>query len=134
VNTHDLMIQFGKHKGKRWTRVPVSYLRWIINESTFQGREVLEIAKAELERRGSVLPEIEISGHAIDRASLRLRRIWHEDRKCDEGLYSWLHRVALEARDSCVKDEQGRFNHKGIRFVFEDGEEFPSLKTVMKVR
>ena len=29
IDTHDMRVEFGKHRGERWTRVPVSYLRWI---------------------------------------------------------------------------------------------------------
>ena len=53
------------------------------------------MAEAELERRGDTMPaEIEISNHAIDKASLRVRKAWHTDRQQDEGLYSWLVRIS----------------------------------------
>lgn len=32
VDTHNKVIVFGKHKGERWTRLPISYLKWIMNE------------------------------------------------------------------------------------------------------
>ena len=72
INPHGEIIGFGKHKGERFTRLPVSYLRWMINEKTRQH----EIAKAEFDRRGDTMPKVDLSGHAIDKASLRCLGIW----------------------------------------------------------
>jgi len=75
INTHNLEVNFGKYKGELWTRIPLSYLRWCVNEGA-----QAEIAKAELVRRGSSqLPTVEISNHAMDRATLRLRKWYTED-------------------------------------------------------
>ena len=125
------MVDFGKHKGERWTRIPLSYLRWLINERT----QYSDIAKAELERRGADLifkKEVELSGHAIDKASLRLRKRWHET-KIDEneGLFSWLERMAGEALTVSFNSEQTNIIYKGIKFAFMRGEIYPVLKTVM---
>lgn len=128
MNTHGLTIDFGKHKGELFTRLPVSYLRWMINTSTNQA----DIAKAEFERRGDTMPKVELSGHAIDNASLRVRKIWHETRNQDEGIYSWLQRVTLEAIEYGEKLPSGKIKYLGMKFVIAEGEEFPSLKTVMK--
>ena len=134
MNTHNLIVDFGKHNGERWTRVPVGYLIWLINQpEVIPGMEKnKEIAKAELERRGETIQSnLEISKHAIDKASLRCRKIWHQTAlNKDEGLYSWLKRVADEAiktRD----DKPERIKYLGIKFVFKWGNEFPILKTVM---
>ena len=32
IDTHNVIVEFGKHKGERWTRIPLSYLKWILNE------------------------------------------------------------------------------------------------------
>ena len=64
-NTHHWLMPNGRHKGKRITRVPVSYLKWMINAR----HQYEEYAQAELNRRGTVTPELEVSGHAIDAAS-----------------------------------------------------------------
>ncbi len=37
INTHHLTVGFGKHKGELWTRVPVSYLRWLVNSEPLNG-------------------------------------------------------------------------------------------------
>lgn len=131
VKTDGLVIEFGKHKGTPWTRLPVSYLKWMINEKHAQAH----IAQAELDRRGTRTPELDISGHAIDRASLKCLQIWHMTRQVDEGLHSWLARVAKTAIDSAeagdtLPDEEGRITYAGITFVFERDSEWPVLKTI----
>lgn len=131
INTHDLIVDFGKHKGERWTRVPLSYLKWAINEMP-ENDERHQIAKSELDRRGDTMPtDIEISNHAIDKASLRVRKAWHTDRGQDEGLYSWLVRICGEAQETAT-DQPERINIKGCKLVFIYGNHFPTLKTVMR--
>ena len=141
INTHNLIVDFGKHKGERWTRLPISYLKWLVNETKGEKKE---IAQAELDRRGTVLSyEVEISGHAVDSASLRCRKIWHEDSVENEGLHSWLHRISNEALEkvSIQKDtldvlrgegeSEMKLVHKGMKLVFVLGAIYPTLKTVM---
>lgn len=128
LNTHGVTISYGKHKGELITRLPASYLRWMVNENA----DMSEYAKAEIERRGHKLPEIELSGHAIDNASLRVRNIWHETSKSGEGLYSWLMRVTLEAIEQGQRLESGKIKYLGMKFVVVEGEEFPVLKTIMR--
>lgn len=134
MNTHGLIVTFGKHKGLPWTRVPASYLRWMVNEpETLPGfEEHKKIAQAELDRRGTkVHSECEISPHAIDRASLRVRRTWHETAlDKEEGLYSWLSRMASEALAS-VEGKPECIFYKGMKFVFKQGNQYPVLKSVM---
>lgn len=131
INTHGLIVTFGRHKDKPWTRVPISYLKWIRSESSFDP-EIIAIAKAEMERRGTPTPEVDISGHAIDRASLHCRKIWHEDRASDEGLYAWLCRITMEALDSGARLESGKIKWKGMKFVIIEDGEWPVLKTIMR--
>jgi len=127
MSTHGLIVEFGKHKGELYTRIPVSYLRWMVQ----CGHQESEIARAELERRGTTLPTVEISGHAIDTASLRVRKIWHETRAENEGLNSWLIRMCNEALEESEPDADNRVHYNGMRLVFESGE-WPVLKTVMR--
>ena len=132
-NTHNVLIEFGKHRGERWTRLPLSYLKWILNEMS-KDSEAWAMADAELERRGDTMPtEVEVSNHAIDKASLRVRRLWHEDRGENEGLYSWLVRISTEAL--ATKNKQGeqneRLNYKGCKLIFTYGNFYPTLKTVL---
>lgn len=129
MSTHGLTIGFGKHKGELFTRLPVAYLRWMVNEQTAQA----DIAAAELARRGTVLPDLEISGHAIDRASLRVRKVWHHDRADDEGLHAWLCRVSAEVLAAGPLPTDGKVKHPRLpmALVFEAGTHYPTLKTVI---
>jgi len=128
IDPHGKQIAFGKHKGELFTRLPVSYLKWMINNKT----QDWEIAKAEFDRRGDTMPVVELSGHAIDNASIRVRKTWHETKNDGEGLYSWLQRMTLEAIEKGEKLDSGKIKYKGMKFVIVEGEEFPTLKTIMR--
>lgn len=130
INTHGMICDFGRHKGTPYTRLPVSYLTWMVNSNHSR----VEIAKAELKRRGTVTPDLDVSGHAIDRASLLCRRTWHETRAKDEGLHAWLCRVAREALDAGNVNDKGRYEHLDIQFAFDAEGAWPVLKTVMPAK
>ena len=127
INTHGLICDFGRHKNFLYTRMPVSYLKWMVNS----GHRKADIAAAELKRRGTVTPDLDVSGHAIDRASLTCRKIWHETRGSDEGLHAWLVRMANEAMAKANIDDKGRYHHNGMMLAFENDGVWPVLKTVM---
>ena len=128
MNTHGVIVSFGKYKGELLTRVPVSYLKFMINTGTPQADSV----RAEFNRRGDTMPRIELTGHAIDNASIRARKIWISTRlNRGEGIYSWLQRISLEAIEEGEALESGQLKHRGMKFVIEQGAEFPVVKTVM---
>lgn len=115
----------GKHVGEPITRVPVGYLSWMVNS----GHTFAAQAEAELRRRGTVTPSLDVSGHAIDRASLRLLKKWQKTASKDEGIHAWLVRNAEAAwRYGAPASE---IEYAGIRFVFEVAGRWPVLKTVM---
>lgn len=121
ISTHNLIVDFGKHKGEPWTRLPKSYLRWLANETEGEKKE---LALAEMKRRGTnVTHEVELSGHSIDRAS-QITKEWEQ-----EGLYTWLERMAREALDTSDEDE---IFHKGYKLAFSRGDYYPVLKTIIK--
>ena len=121
-----MLVDFGKHKGTPWTRIPVGYVKWLANNNG----KYAEIARAELKRRGTVTPDMDVSGHAIDRASQNLIGKWADMRLPNEGLYSWLVRMATEARKA-GRQKGDRFYFGGMKFVFQEGEIYPVLTTVM---
>ena len=127
INTHHLTISTGRHKGERFTRLPVSYLKWMVNVHHHQA----DIALAELDRRGTTTPKLEVSGHAIDRASLRYRWLWHETAlNKEEGLHAWLVRIA----EKCLAESDGqteKIKFNKMKLVFEMDGCWPVLKTVM---
>lgn len=128
MDTHHKILQFGKHKGELWTRVPVSYLSWLANQESDD--EPVQMAREELERRGSNYPDIEVSGHAIDRASTQCHHLWKGTKNKGEGIHSWLTRMAGEAREHGQFDGS-KYRYKGMKFAFEEGRYYPALKTVM---
>lgn len=130
TETHGVMLSFGKHKGELLTRVPVSYLKWMMNEKDM-AENWQSLAKAEFERRGDTMPTVELTGHAIDNASLRVRKTWHRTSHEGEGLYSWLMRITLEALEKGERLENGKIKYLGMKLVIEPGVEFPVLKTIM---
>lgn len=127
INTHNMVCDFGRHAGVLYTRMPVGYLKWMVNSRHSRAA----VAEAELKRRGTVTPDLDVSGHAIDRASLSLRKTWHETARPDEGLHAWLCRVAREALEKNDVDVKGRYRHLGVKFAFEQDGVWPVLKTVM---
>lgn len=135
IDTHGLVLQSSfKYRGVLVTRVPVGYLRWMVNSDHPEA----PIAKAEMDRRGAHFPTIEISGHAMDRASLRLRAIWAHTQYQDEGLWSWLSRVGARAwADGEHQQDEGtiiKVTFAGMKIVFADGEECPTMVSIMPVK
>lgn len=132
LNTHDFMMPNGKHRGERITRIPLSYLKWMVNER----HSLADYAQAELGRRGVSLEGqgLDISGHAIDGASLRVRDTWHKTRGPDEGLHAWLLRLGQEALEKGTESEPGKRTWQGVVFVFETSGVWPVLKTVMRAK
>lgn len=121
----EFTLEGGKHAGEPLTRVPASYLRWMVNE----GHQYADFAEAELKRRGTAVPAVELTPHALDRASLRLLDVWQRTRFKKEGLHTWLGRMAeraLENRDA----GDGRYMHMGCIFIFSMIGRWPVLKSV----
>ena len=123
-------IEHGKHRGQLWTRLPLAYVRFLANSS--HGTQQA-IALAELERRG-VDPRndghgIEVTMHAIDRASQKLLHIWDERRKGDEGLATWLARSSLDALQK-GEFRNGRYEFEGVRYVIKEGYLEPVLASI----
>ena len=130
INTHGYMMTNGRHAGEPITRVPVGYLKWMVNAN----HKEATYARAELDRRGTTTPTIEASGHAIDRASQQCLDIWKSDTGQKQGLHSWLVMIAAEALQNGTRLESGKIRYRGMKFAFEEGSEWPVLKTVMRSR
>lgn len=131
IDTHGMVIDFGKHTGTLYTRVPVGYLFWMVNN----GHSRKDIAAAEIVRRGSVMPRCDISGHAIDRASLNCWDIWRATCNREdpgEGFHAWLVRMTEEAILIGKTDDNGRYIYNRMKLVIENGEHWPVLKTVIR--
>lgn len=116
---HTETIPFGKHRNTRWVNIPAGYLSWLANESKLWS----PIVQAELARRGtSIQYTVDIRGHAIDRASQRLWKLWLNTRKSkDEGLHSWLQRMFDEAVPSLKGSKPDVFVDRHIKFYVKWG-------------
>ena len=124
---HDFVMPFGRHKGVRLVHVPVSYLTWMVGA----GVNHATLAERELARRGTTIPTLDVSGHAIDRASLLCRSFWHEERvRTGCGIHAWLVKLAQEALDKGTKTEDGKIIHAGMKFTFQIDGKWPVLMTV----
>lgn len=137
IDPQDVVLDFGKHVGKHLTEVPHGYVRWMANERDLGSRAPPwnALAKAEYERRGLTLPTLELSMHAVNNASLRVRKRWHQTALSpEEGLYSWLRRVTAEAIERGERGPEGRIHYLNMTFVMEQGNEFPVLKTITPQR
>ena len=114
VDLSRYVLQFGKRwRGTRIQEVDQTYLSWMVGAKAGPW----EVAEAELERRGWHVPEVGLSGHAIDSASLRIRKQWHRDRKPTEGLHSWLCRVVPEAIEKGENPKPGLYRWKDVDFM-----------------
>lgn len=123
---NDKKMPSGRHKGELVTRVPVNYLMRTFNT---KGRN-WRIAGEELKRRGEPLPDIEISPHAINRASTNCGRVFRSTHRQGEGIHSWLGRIASEALKHGRKMDD-KVTYKGMKFCFTCDTKWPVLKTVM---
>jgi hypothetical protein len=124
---HKFVMPNGKHQGVRLVHVPVSYLKWMVNV----GHTYADHAEAEMKRRGTVTPDLDVSGHAIDRASLYCLKVWESTRKEKEGLHAWLVRVAQEALEK-GDEREGKVHYMGMKMVFLHEGKWPVLKTVIR--
>lgn len=127
---HHFTLKDGNFRGRRITSVPLSHLKWMVSN----GHEHAEHALAEMQRRGTPTPELDVTGHAIDRVSLQCLKIWRQDRQKDEGLHTWLARVATEALQlKAPAAAPERRKHKGLKFIFKFEGGWPVLLTVAKL-
>ncbi len=125
----------GKHSGELISRVPVGYLRWMVQNNHSQAAK----AEEELARRGLgvTAADVDVSSHAIDRASLRLLSHWAELSTYNEGLHSWLMRMAEEALDATGRAPGGpvppRVEYKGMCLTFAEGMACPVVATCWRL-
>ncbi|MBW7997490.1 MAG: hypothetical protein FVQ81_13130 [Candidatus Glassbacteria bacterium] len=77
------------------------------------------------------LEHVEVSAHAVDRASLRCLGVWRDTAKRGEGLHSWLERQAKEALCNPA-DHKGRHMHLGFLWAFHDEEGHPKLMSLIQ--
>jgi len=128
IDTHNFGMLDGRHEGERLTRVPLQYLKFLVTSN----HEHADYALAEMKRRGTRAPTLDLTAHAIDRASLKCLSVWVSTRREDEGIHSWLVRTAEMALKQGVqmKNDANVFVYKGMKFVFIFEGKWPVLKTL----
>lgn len=122
----------GTHRGESIMRVPAGYLLWMVRVRHIYAEE----AQIELDRRGTKLPDFEVSVHAVDRASTRCLDLYQAHRHKHEGIFTWLGRMAQKALNNGTKQDEGdTIHYRGMRFAFttEENTEWPILTTVSRV-
>lgn len=81
-----------------------------------------------------------ITPMAIDNASNRCRGIWHDTKKKniisgeDEGLWTWLHRMTMEAIERGERMATGKIRHRGMKFTVNETGDIPVLEGIARVR
>ena len=120
-------LKTGKYRGQLWSRIPLGYLKFLIRIDAKDS----DRAKRELDRRGTIVDnEVELTKHAIDRASVYCFESWRR-KKNRVGLYTWLHDRAVQAIKN--GDRRGEnIYHNGIKFVFDLKGIQPTLITVFQ--
>ena len=128
ANLHGRRIFDDESRGERLTRIPRVALRRMIRD----GHPDAALAEAELERRGDTAKyDIEISAHAINRASQRCLRAWRKHRQPDEGIQTWLARIAREGLIA-AGERRNQIERDGIVIVFNHDGAWPLVTTVAR--
>ena len=132
MDIHSYVMRIGEFAGRKITAVPSGYLRKIVKARIDEWKA----AELELQRRGTEVPVVDLSAHAVDRASCRLIDHWRATRIENEGFYTWLARLAeaaLNSRKPAIRngsDVEVKFC--GLRFLLcvPKGNK-PRLKTIV---
>lgn len=129
ADTGSSLVDFGKYAGLAYAQIPSSYLWWMVKVDHSRS----QLAQVELNRRGATAPVVEISAHALDRASQRLLGLWQRDCRGRVGLHTWLTQQATAAwQNQVAGDKSGHYLHQGCVFVFSVTGLWPILKTVFR--
>jgi DNA (cytosine-5)-methyltransferase 1 len=85
IDTHHLVCDFGKHKGELWTRVPVSYLKWLVNQPARPGFTGTDICKDHGADAGDLSPTLRVMGHAGSHANAggQVAVAFHENQRAE---------------------------------------------------
>lgn len=119
----------GKFRGVSIKRTPTKFLEWA---ERAMPEPFCVKAREELDRRGTSHKKIQVSDHAIDRASTRLLKLWMDETSGEIGLYSWLAAKADQALDTAEFNmhETIVVTHEWITYVFDMKMVIPVLMTV----
>ena len=54
------IVGFGTHAGKKWSKMPVEWLKWVISDNCLTGDKNKEIARKELQQRSFMDGQMEM--------------------------------------------------------------------------
>ena len=129
MDTHNKLVGFGKYKAWRWTNVPISFLKKVANGDG----DCNKIADAELERRGfKDHGDIELTMHALNKASITFFNEWREMSENREGIVDWVLRVFREALMNGKVISEGEVKKDGITYRYDVGNKFITLISMWK--
>lgn len=117
----------GQYAGTLITQVPEGYLRTVVR----RGLSEQQHAVLELERRGCFESRVDVTAHAVNRASQRLLKVWRKTRNGDEGIYAWLARMSERAILHHGKAD-GRLSLDGVVYDFISTCGVPTLRSVWR--
>jgi len=125
----DRFISFGKYAGKQWTQVPLNYIKFLVKNKAYD----MHLAEKEMNRRGASIDDddMDLSGHAINRASQYCLDLWQKQRKGGEGLHAWLLKNAKQAFKHRPANKE-KIPHNQMLFVFQSEGIGATLLTVIR--
>lgn len=131
----DEIVPYGKHKDKKWSEVPKSYLEYVANG--LPATEFTKMCIDELRRRNAKVKRIHVTNQAIDSASFVLIDKWQKAilaGSYSNGFYSYVVAHALYVLDNVDHDNSGKVYFKDLIFVFEFGSLYPTLLGVQRIK
>ena len=129
------LVPFGKHKGKHWQEVPKSYLEYIVNNTENKG-ENSNLCEIELTRRGGRKTELKVYMPGYDSASLCCIDMWLESNRSEGtnvGFNTYVFELAKYVLENGQQVEHGVMHYQGIKFTYDIGEIYPTLKNVSRI-
>ena len=117
LDTQALSCSHPRVNGQGYTAIRITILKRIAKSDHLSAA----FAKAELLRRGHLEIPIEVSIHAIDKASSRYWKVWLQKRRAQQGLASWLKEQAMKAYQESVAIDDNIFvrEYMGMTFCFQ---------------
>lgn len=144
LGNEDVLVGYGKHFRKPLSKVPPDYLHWMVSREAplFPLAARLIAASRVKSAPCEPLPQpvsalqppnvappapkanrtgLKLTRHAIDRVSQRALSIWRQTRRSeDEGLATWLVRMARESRVRGQQRGETCWAYKGLIFAFKE--------------
>ena len=130
------LVPCGKHKDKKWSDVPKSYLEFMVNLID-SNSELQELCGSELEKRTSKLTELRILPSAIDTASFCVMDDWKyaiREKGYTGGFYTYVTVLSKRVLEFGESDNDGNVFWKSIKLRVQFGRLYPTVIKVSKTK